>query len=263
MKKENKNKKKIWIIANTKGGVGKSLTSIVVACLLHAQGKKFKIIEIDDNNDSLGFKKSEFIKSENAVSFKLNKKDEALSDMFFDLMAEDDMNYIIDIGGGNDTQIVELLKSTNIPKKYIIPTSRIKKYIKNADDTFEMIDDPENTIFLLNQYSDIENIEEEFIYFFGNEKFGIEKESKNFNKENYLTLPLSNSFQFAEDQDMSILDLASVSANMTQDQAMEIFYKKAKGDRQKYHRMLVQYWQSEEASKTFKEIEKNFKKIFE
>jgi len=254
----------IYIVANSKGGVGKSLTSVTLACLLEIRQKNFKIVEIDNNNQSLLFANSDFLNEKNSLSVRLDKRQEIASDILFNLMSDDELDYVIDAGGGDDTfQVLQILKDLELPKTYLIPTTRIKKYLKNAADTFQFIDDPGNTYFVLNQYSNLEKLKDEFLYFFGNKKLGIKPVSDSFATDNVLYIPYSNYFQISEDMEMTILDLANISRQIDQKQAAEQFFKQSNGSREVFHSLMTKYWNSEEASKDLLEIEQNFEKLWE
>ena len=217
----------IHIITSTKGGVGKSTISVLVGCVFAQKNKKFKIIELDDNNNSLKYAKSDILNSQNIETLRLKNKDEALSNMLFDVMSDTDMDYIIDIGGGNDTfEVLDAIKSMELDKTYYIPTTRIKKYLQNSEDTFNYINDKDNTIFVLNQYANIENLKNEFLYFFGNKKAGIKPASNLFVDSNFIAIPFTNYIQIAEDDEMSIFDLAAISQTLSEDEARKLFLKK-------------------------------------
>lgn len=248
----------IYIIANSKGGVGKTNTAVTIACLLHSAGRKFKLIELDNNNSSLLFKNSKVMSQDSIKSLKIDKKDEAVADMLFDLMDDPDINYIVDIGGGDDTSaIVQKLKQVNRPKTWIIPTTKIKKYLANAVATHDEINDPDNTVFCLNMYSDFAKIQKEFIYFFGDGKIGIKSYSPIFAKARTIGIPFTHHFEIAADDEQTIYDLAAISRETTQEQAETEFYAAAKGDREKFHKMMMMYWRSQEAAQVFSEIEQN------
>jgi len=254
----------IYIICSTKGGVGKSLTSINLACLLYSQGKNFKIVELDNSNKSIIFNNSDFLTQERAISLKLDKKDTAISDMLFDVMCDDSLDYIIDLGGGDDTtRVLDLLKPIQLNKTYIIPTLKIKKYLQNAIDTFEYINDPLNTAFILNQYQDITKIKQEFKYFFGDKEMGIKPVSPIFKNTKTLYMPYSDLFQIAEDDEQTILDLASVSHGVSESQAREMAFRLADGNREKFGVLLTQYNNSLEAQKLFEEIQESTRALFE
>lgn len=248
----------IFIITNSKGGVGKTNTGVTIGCLLHAAGRQFKLIEIDNNNSSLLFKNSKVLTKDNTKSLKIDQKDEAVTDMLFDLMSEPYMDYIVDIGGGDDTYpIAKKLKQVNRPKTWIIPTTKIKKYLQNAVATFEEINDPDNTVFCLNMYSDFSKITKEFMYFFGDSKIGIKPYSPIFAKARTIGIPFSHHFEIAADDEQTIFDLASISLETTQQEAETEFYNAAGGDREKFHKMMMMYWRSQEAAQVFAEIEQN------
>jgi hypothetical protein len=254
----------LYISTNSKGGVGKSTTSMIVACLLHCQGKKFKIIELDSSNRSFDYQKSEILNNNNCQSFTIDEKEDAISDMLFDIMTEN-IDYIIDIGGGLDTNVItEALKTIDIAKKWLIPITSIKKYLPNASKTFELINEPKNTYFILNQYHDIAKMADEFLYFFGNDKFGIDPVSKSFAKcKGILAIPFNNYFQISEDDESTILDLANVSKNLKEADARKEFIKASEGQKEIFKKLMQSYWASQAAAKTFSEIEENFKPLFE
>ena len=249
----------IHIVANTKGGVGKSLTSITLACVLISKGKKIKIVEIDDNNNSLEYKNSDVLNLENIQSVETEKKDGAIADILFDVMSDPDIHYIIDTGGGNDTyKVLDALINIELPKTFYIPALKIKKYLKNAVDTYNYINQPDNTIFVLNQYQNLQKIKDEFIYFFGNSKKGIKPVSSIFNDSKFIAIPWSDSFQIAEDDEMTIYDFSTIARDMSEKEARELFFKQADGSRDKFERSMIQYWNAIDANKDFSEIIENF-----
>jgi len=249
----------LHIMTNTKGGAGKSNTAVTLACALAATDKAFKIIELDDNNNSLKYSNSNILNGENSKSLKLKNKGEAISDMLFDLMRDENIEYIIDIGGGNDTfEIIDAIKSIDMQKTYYIPLLKIKKFMQNAEDTFKYIDDLKNTIFVLNQYSKMEDLKEDFLYFFGDEKMGVKKVSKYFKNDNFIAIPYSNYIQIAEDEEMTLFDLASISTDLPEAEARKIFFEKAEDDRAEFFKMMTRYWNSQKAVKVLDEIVGNF-----
>ena len=252
----------IYVIANNKGGVGKSLTATIVASILAESNQNFKMIEIDDHNQSLQFKNSEILNENNMQTVKLDAKDEQIEKIFFEIMSDPELDYIIDIGGSHNTDsVLSILKEVEFEKKFIIPVGRVKKYIKNADDTAGLIDDCENTFFLLNQYSKIENLQDDFIYFFGNTDFGIKTVSEYFDEGKYLAVPFSNAFQFAEDEEQTIYDLSQIAKKLDPTQARKIFFEQAAGDQKEYLNLMSIYQQSKIALSVFEEIKQNFSKI--
>ena len=256
----------IYVVTNSKGGVGKSLTSTVLASVLASvladDDRNFKLIEIDDHNHSLQFKNSQILNKNNMQTIQLDKKEERIEKIFFEIMSDSKLDYIIDVGGSHNTDaVISIIKEVNFKKTWIIPVNRVKKYIKNADDTAAQINDPDNTIFLLNQYSNVELIEEDFLYFFGDVELGIEKESKYFDPDNYLAMQFSNAFQFAEDQEQTIFDLSQIAKELDPTQARTLFFEQANGDQKEYLNLMSMYKQSRVALNVFEEIKQNFSKI--
>ena len=249
----------IHIIANSKGGVGKSLTSITLACVLISQEKEIKIIEIDNNQDSLKYTNSDVLSEDNIQSVKLNQKDTAIANILFDVMNDPNIHYIIDAGGGDDTfAIIDAMKDVDLPKTYYIPTLKVKKYLQNAVDTYKYINDGENTIFVLNQYQELEKIRDEFKYFFGSSKKGIKPVAPIFKDSKFIAIPWSDSFQIAEDDEMTIYDFSTIARNMSEKEARELFFKQAEGNRDKFEKSMIQYWNAIDANKDFSEIIENF-----
>jgi len=251
----------IYAVTNTKGGVGKSNTAVILACLLQSQQKKFKIVEIDNNNQSLQFSNSEFLNSEITQSVKTEKKIETMASIMFDSMSDETLDYIVDLGGGDDTMILESVVSLTLQKTYLIPITADKKYLKNAVETYNMINDTENTFFVLNRYSEIAKIEKDFIYFFGNKKMGIKPVSDIFLNSKWIAIPNSQFFQIAADGEQTILDLAKISMENDEKEIMNIFFKQAAGDREKYLQLYLMYEKSKEAAKVFQEIVENTKAL--
>ncbi len=252
------------VVTNTKGGVGKSTTTTNLAVLLHAQGRNFKVIELDNSNQSFIFNNSDFLTRDRAVSFKLDQKDQAVSDMLFDLMADDSLDIIVDVGGGDDTRnVLDLILPLQLPKTYLIPTLKIKKYLQNAIDTFEYINDPQNTVFVLNQYNNLENIQSEFKYFYGDKEMGIKPVSPIFKTAKTIFLPYSDLFQIAEDDEQTIYDLASVSRGVSELEARQMAFDLSKGDRAKFAALRTQDNNSLAAQKLFDEMVVSTRALFE
>ncbi len=254
----------IYITINTKGGVGKTTTAVQLASVLHNQNQKFKIIELDDDVNSMLFENSDFLTSENSLNVTLSQKGEVVGDVLFDAMSDPSINYILDVGAGNNVhQIIESLVSLPLPKTFLIPATSDKKYLENAKKTYELINDPQNTIFVLNRYVKYSEIKEQFIYFFGDKKLGITPVSPIFKTAKWIALPASNYYQIAEDENQSLLDLANISILKNRDDARREFYEISNADRALFHILWSKYEKSIEAAKVFFEVEQNMKALFE
>ena len=252
----------IYVIANTKGGVGKTTTAVNLACQLSYLDRDFKIVEIDNNNNSLIFSNSEILKDK-GMTVKTDEKAKAIGGIFFNLAKNPNMDYIVDIGGGDDFhQIIESLKELDLPKTYLIPATSDKKYLTNAKDTFEEINDPSNTYFVLNRcYSD--DPKKEYIYFFGNQKLGVKPVSDIFKDAKYFTMPYSNFYQIAEDDEQTILDLALISIAKNENEITKDFMELSKGNESKFIELWETYEKSKEAAKIFLRIHANMKMMLE
>jgi MinD-like ATPase involved in chromosome partitioning or flagellar assembly len=254
---------KTYVTVNKKGGVGKTTTSVALASALYFNEKNFRLIEIDNDVNSILYSNSSFINSQNSKSIKTNDKGEIVADIMFDTASEEDLNYIIDIGAGdNVNQVIDSFKSMTLDKTWLIPVTSDKKYLINGVTTYKLIDDPENTYFVLNKVHDIKKIKEEFLYLFGSEKMGIEPVDKIFKKAKFLLLPDSNFYQVAEDDEMTLLDLAEISITKTQDEIRREFFEIAKGDREVFHNLWMSYEKSVEAEKVWKIINNSLKELF-
>ena len=120
----------IYVITNNKGGVGKSLAATVLASILADVDRNFKMIEIDDHNSSLQFSNSQILDEKNTQTIKLDKKEENIEKIFFEIMSDPSLDYIIDVGGSHNTDaVIPILEEVDFQKIWIIPVIRVKKYI--------------------------------------------------------------------------------------------------------------------------------------
>lgn len=253
----------IYIVGSTKGGVGKSLIAVVIAMILFFRKRKFKVIELDNNNNSLSYQNSEVLSKDTGISLSTEEKTKAIGSIIFNIAKDSNMDYIVDIGGGDDFKaVIESLTELDLPKTYIIPTTSDKKYLQNASDTFDLISDPENTFFALNKSYE-KNPKNEFMYFFGNSKFGVKPVSENFKKGKYFNIPHSQFFQIAEDDEQTLLDLALISIEKNETEITKDFMDLCGDDESKFIELWEQYERSKEAAKLFLKIQNNSKVLFD
>ena len=251
----------VYVIANTKGGTGKTTTAINLGGQLHYLGRDFRIVEIDNNNNSMSFQNSEILKDK-CMTVRTDEKAKAIGSIFFALAKNPELDYIVDIGGGDDfKQIIDSLKELDLPKTYLIPATSDKKYLKNAGDSFEMINDSENTFFVLNR-SYYDNLEEEYMYFFGNKKLGVKPQSEHFKDSKYFSIPFSNFYQMAEDDEQILLDLALISIEKNEAAITKDFMELSGGDEAKFIKLWETYEKSKEAAKVFLKIANNMQVLF-
>jgi len=166
---------KTIIVANTKGGAGKTTTSTMLLPLF-ATEENINIYEIDNNNTT-----SLLNSTLNFKNIRVKDVDGAVDDVYFDSL-EDDKNTlnIIDCGGGDDTKaVLEELKNTDMEGlTYVIPANSDIEQFENVKNTIELIketDKKPKIHLLLNQISSNTEaeIKKEFLAFFGDEDIGI------------------------------------------------------------------------------------------
>ena len=237
--------------ANLKGGVGKSNTSWhVLPAVLTNQNQSFKIFEIDDNNNSNFFTNSDIVDPSVCQTVKTGDKN-IVSQIVADTILSDD-KIIVDCGGGNDTRkAIELVKSVgdDVRKLWLIPFDRNVDNFKGALETAELINDPDNTIFVLNGYIENGN---EFDWF----------HSKNIN--NYLEITYSDLFHFSQEQKFTIYDLSIISKSIPKAEVKQILKEKFTStennfDRDGFMEAFNEYLKSEKAAELLENIYENFK----
>ncbi len=197
MKKENKSN--IHVIVQTKGGVGKTTVSGIVATLLYLQNqdKKINLFEIDDNNNSTV--NSNYI---NYQSLKLKDSELVIDDIQFSSLSNGNIVNIVDSGGGNDTKIVlQKLKEIDLSGlNYYVPLNDDMEQVQNLKDTITLIrdfDKSANINLILNRCFSLEKdeITKQFINIFGSsEELGIESEIENIKIDSIYFVPNSNIF---------------------------------------------------------------------
>ncbi len=75
----------VFAIASTKGGVGKSTTATNMGTCLFYRGRNFRIVELDDHNNSMLFENSKILGGDRTISLKLDQKVKAIGSMIFNL----------------------------------------------------------------------------------------------------------------------------------------------------------------------------------
>lgn len=203
--------------------------------------KKVRIIEIDDNNNSNIFKNANF----EAVSVTTSKGDEVLQDALFEQIASD-CSIILDSGGGNDSRkVLKLLADSGESDNftYLIPMNNSRAQIQNAKDTYELINKPDRCIFILNQVHKLDQVEKEFLFFFGDKNLGIAPAFKQ--KVNYVVIGYSPAFELAALHGQTISQLATIAEKLEGQEVKTLFFEQSGGDKQKYMNLFSKYRQSQ------------------
>ena len=158
------------LVANTKGGVGKSFVSTQILPLAFSADKQINIFELDNNN-----KTTLNSKVLNFKNLDVNSIDEILMDVAF----ADSVINIIDAGGGDDTKTVLNALAENAVNidTFIVPITRDFEVIKNLMDTLNLIREKfesPNIYVLLNKVTEGEKLEKQFLYLFGDREYEVD-----------------------------------------------------------------------------------------
>ena len=258
-------KKKIIIVLGTKGGCGKTTTSINLCMVAAHRGLDFEYIEIDNSNDTSSTLKNSKVFQNKMISIKTSKAQEELYKATFKALKEN-KTVIVDIGGGLDTvEIVELLKSEfeHIDIDYILPFENSYKQMQNLINTYAYIDNEVSTYLLKNKVIKHKHDKDPFIFFEGDKKQGIKSVKSELKPKNKVfEMYLSDQLQIAEITEESMLDLAQEALEYTKEEAHEIFMDSA-ADMVEYEQLMQRY---SKATKSLKEIEilsEEFAELFE
>lgn len=236
-------------VVGLKGGCGKTNSSWhVLPAVLHNQGQEFKIFEIDDNNSSYYFVNSNIITADKCQTVKTTDKN-IVAQIVVDTIAGN-RKVLIDGGGGNDSRAaIQLIKSVgdDVRKLWLIPFDRNIDNFKSAVETAELINDAQNTVFVLNGYSGDKS---EFDWFY----------SKKI--DNYVEVPYSDLFHFAQEQKLTIYDLVQISQSIPKSEMKQILNQKYTVDgvldTEQFITKFNEYLKSENAAKLLTEIFVNF-----
>ncbi|MCG3697306.1 hypothetical protein L5F39_06755 [Aliarcobacter butzleri] len=252
MKKE-EIKTNIYVIPQTKGGVGKTTISGIVATLLYLQNQnqKINLFEIDDNNNSKI--NSNYI---NYQSLKLKDSEVVIDDIQFSSLSDSNLVNIVDAGGGNDTKILlNKLKEIDLSGlNYYIPVNDDMEQVDNLKETIFLIrdfDKSANINLILNRCFSLEKneIQKQFINIFGSGELDIPNQLDNLKVDNIFFVPNSNIFSILKshykisllDSYISSLDLVSNIDSYRQEwvkNGQEIF--KANNKRYRFAKMVVE-----------------------
>ena len=251
MKKENKSN--VHVIVQTKGGVGKTTVSGIVATLLYLQNqnKKINLFEIDDNNNSKI--NSNYI---NYQSLKLKDSEIVIDDIQFSSLSDSNVTNIADVGGGNDTRfLLKKIKEIDLSGlNYYIPVNDDMEQVQNVQDTITLIrdfDKSANINLILNRCFSLEKdeIQKQFINIFGSDELDIPNQLNNLKVDNIFFVPNSNIFSILKSHyKVSLLDSYLSSIDLVQNidtyrqewikEGQDVF--KANNKRYRFAKMVVE-----------------------
>lgn len=182
--KENK-KINIKVVANGKGGVGKSVTAKILATVGSDIYNEINLYEIDDNNKK-GNLTSQLI---NHKVFKIDEKNEAIFDVSFN-SDDNSVLSIIDCGGSSDSKkVLESIAKNKIEDcEFFIPTFDDEEIMTNVIDTINDIKshfvNPKITLVLNKSKSiNLDEAKKQFINVFGSEKYGYDNHFSKIEKD--------------------------------------------------------------------------------
>lgn len=253
MKKEEIKKSNIFIVPQTKGGVGKTTISGIIATLVYLQNQnqKINLFEIDDNNVTRI--NSNYISHQ---SLKLKDSEVVIDDIQFSSLCDCNVVNIVDAGGGNDTKLVlEKLKEIDlVGLNYYIPLNDDMEQVDNVKDTITLIRDFDKSAtinLVLNRCFNLEKekIQKQFINIFGSEELDIPNRLVDLKVDNIFFVPNSSIFSILKSHyEVSLLDsyLSSVDLVLNIDtyrqdwikEGQEIF--KANNKRYRFAKMVVE-----------------------
>jgi len=253
MKKEEIKTSNIYVIPQTKGGVGKTTISGIIATLLYLQNHNLKInlFEIDDNNKSRV--NSNYIDYQ---SLKLKDSEVVIDDIQFSSLSDNNVVNIVDAGGGNDTKLVlQKLKEIDLSGlNYCIPLNDDMEQVDNVLDTITLIRDFDKSAkinLVLNRCFTLEKeeIQKQFINIFGSEELDIPNRLTNLKVDNIFFVANSNIFSILKSHyRVSLLDSYLSSIDLVQNidtyrqewikEGQEVF--KSNNKRYRFAKMVVE-----------------------
>ncbi|WWW10834.1 hypothetical protein V7P26_07375 [Arcobacter cryaerophilus gv. pseudocryaerophilus] len=250
---KNQNKSNIHVIVQTKGGVGKTTVSGIVATLLYLQNqnKKINLFEIDDNNNSKI--NSNYI---NYQSLKLKDSEIVIDDIQFSSLSDSNVTNIADVGGGNDTRfLLQKIKEIDLSGlNYYVPVTDNLDEVKNVQDTITLIrdfDKDANINLVLNRSLSMDKteIKAQFINIFGDENLNLPNQLDNLKVDNIFFVPNSNIFSILKSHyKVSLLDSYLSSVDLIQNidsyrqkwikEGQEVF--KSNNKRYRFAKMVIE-----------------------
>lgn len=242
-------KKKVFVFANTKGGVGKStiawhlMPTIYPGC---------SILEIDNNNISNIFTKSELIARSESIT--LSECSSRLEEVSFELLDTSNSGVlVIDCGGGDDTikvlkQVKELALDELADVTYIVPVMNSLAQSKNAMD-MSLYLAGKRVVFALNNISSFQTIQQDWVFWFGNEYLGIESYSEKLEEPECFYVPSSPLFELAALYNVTIGDFAKPAENITMAEFQKALYEETKTDKAQFLAALQRFRRNVAAKK--------------
>lgn len=236
-------------VVGLKGGAGKTNTAWhVLPAVLSNQGIDFKIFEIDDNNNSYYYINSNIITPDLCQTVRTNDKN-IVAQIVVDTIVGN-QKIVVDGGGGNDSRkAIELIKAVgeDVRKLWLIPFDRNSDNFESAEESAKLINDPQNTVLILNGYSADKS---EFDWFYDKKI------------ENYIEVPYSQLYGTSREQRLTLYDFAQIAKSIPKSEMKQILNKKYTVDgvldTEQFITKFNEYLKSVNATELLNEVFDNF-----
>ena len=245
------------VVANTKGGVGKSTISFHI--LPHIlKDLEFRVIEIDNNNNTTKYLQNSHLR-ERITSVNIEEGTSKLEELVVENMVSDEIT-IIDAGGGDDSKkVIESFIDQNLANNtlFIIPYMPDFTQVANLLFTRKLIKQY-NYIVAANNI-DLQN-KNDLMFINGDEDFDIPNFSEMFKKLGIIEK--TSLFSYSTSKSMLITDLAKPAYDYNQDQILK--YAKEKTNSNKDEMLKIyRNWKISKIAKDYLESKniQNFKKL--
>jgi hypothetical protein len=182
--------KKIKVILNGKGGVGKTHISSLLAQIAAYRGLDFMYVEIDSTNKTADFYKNSEVFKGRIETILPEQAREKLLEVVYNAKKRGKL-CIVDVGGGTDSatitaRINESFAHIKSDIDFIIPFENNPMYMDVLKETYRELASPENTFLVKNKVINFKqsSLKDEYIFFEGNKKRGVKSLRKELNPLN-------------------------------------------------------------------------------
>ena len=248
---------KLIVVANDKGGVGKTNTSLALCYVLKSLEKDFRLVEIDSSQDSSEFLSKSELK-DNLLSVDTKGASEELYKALFELLQNEDMTIVIDAGGSEDSRaVINMVKKLEYENtSWLIPIQNSKKQQPNLENTYNLIDKPNNTYVVKNQVQK----DDAYIFFEGSKRLSQKSMRDKLNLENNVfEIPASPLFEIAEAESHTLFDASSLAMTYSAKEAQKAFM--AKNDPEYFVEMMSKFRISEDSFELLSELKNQFEEF--
>ena len=253
--------KKIFVSLGSKGGIGKTNTTINLCQVAAHRGLDFEYLELDNSNNTSNTLDKSSVFSGRMSSCKVTQAQEELFKAIWKAMKENKIIFC-DIGGGTDTmQLIELLNEEfgHHDIAYILPFQNSNKQMSNLLETYNKIDKKESIYLVKNQ---VKSEDDKFRFFEGDKALGIESYRKKINPKNTVFKIFDSDIQqLPENTNQCMLDLCELAIQYSREKAETVFLEKAK-DMNEYNALMQKYTVAAGCLKEIERLNTEFDELF-